>query len=102
MDFDRARIAIRRARVRNQLTTPKSGRGRNVAMTTALAEALFDLLAERRREAPTRGRRETPECRRERSGFLERETGVEPATLGLGSRCSTTELLPLGFVPIYR
>jgi integrase len=24
----------------------------------------------------------------------ERETGVEPATLGLGSRCSTTELLP--------
>jgi len=25
----------------------------------------------------------------------ERETGVEPATLGLGSRCSTTELLPL-------
>jgi hypothetical protein len=27
---------------------------------------------------------------------LERETGFEPATFGLGSHCSTTELLPLG------
>jgi hypothetical protein len=26
---------------------------------------------------------------------LERETGIEPATTGLGSRCSTIELLPL-------
>ena len=26
---------------------------------------------------------------------LERETGIEPATNGLGSRDSTTELLPL-------
>ena len=26
--------------------------------------------------------------------LLERETGVEPAALGLGSRCSTTELFP--------
>ena len=26
--------------------------------------------------------------------FLERETGIEPATNGLGSRDSTTELLP--------
>jgi hypothetical protein len=25
---------------------------------------------------------------------LERETGIEPATSGLGSRCSTIELLP--------
>ena len=25
---------------------------------------------------------------------LERETGIEPATLCLGSKCSTTELLP--------
>ena len=24
----------------------------------------------------------------------ERQTGFEPATLGLGSQCSTTELLP--------
>jgi hypothetical protein len=27
--------------------------------------------------------------------WLERETGIEPATNGLGSRDSTTELLPL-------
>jgi hypothetical protein len=27
--------------------------------------------------------------------FLERETGIEPATNGLGSRYSTIELLPL-------
>ena len=27
--------------------------------------------------------------------ILERETGIEPATPGLGSRCSTIELLPL-------
>jgi len=27
---------------------------------------------------------------------LERETGIEPATNGLGSRYSTIELLPLG------
>ncbi len=26
---------------------------------------------------------------------MERETGLEPATFGLGSHCSTTELLPL-------
>lgn len=26
--------------------------------------------------------------------FLEREKGFEPSTPGLGSRCSTTELLP--------
>ena len=28
-------------------------------------------------------------------GVLERETGIEPATLCLEGRCSTTELLPL-------
>ena len=27
--------------------------------------------------------------------IVERETGIEPATTGLGSRCSTIELLPL-------
>lgn len=26
---------------------------------------------------------------------MERETGIEPATLGLGSQCSTIELLAL-------
>ncbi len=32
----------------------------------------------------------------EGGGLLERETGLEPATLALARRCSTTELLPLG------
>ena len=31
---------------------------------------------------------------------MERETGIEPATNGLGSRDSTTELLPLSTVII--
>ena len=31
---------------------------------------------------------------------LERETGLEPATLALARRCSTTELLPLGSIPV--
>ena len=31
-----------------------------------------------------------------RRRFLERETGIEPATNGLGSRYSTIELLPPG------
>ena len=34
--------------------------------------------------------------------YLERETGIEPATLCLEGRCSTTELLPLDFVSSYR
>jgi hypothetical protein len=32
---------------------------------------------------------------REKREKLERETGIEPATNGLGSRYSTIELLPL-------
>ena len=31
-------------------------------------------------------------------GDLERETGLEPATLALARRCSTTELLPLKYL----
>ena len=31
---------------------------------------------------------------------MERETGIEPATNGLGSRDSTTELLPLSVVDL--
>ena len=31
---------------------------------------------------------------------MERETGFEPATFCLGSRYSTTELLPLGIVVV--
>ena len=39
-------------------------------------------------ETPSRPGRELP-------ARLERETGIEPATNGLGSRYSTIELLPL-------
>ena len=38
-------------------------------------------------------KRETPRCAKTRIP-LERETGIEPATNGLGSRYSTIELLP--------
>ena len=37
--------------------------------------------------------------------IMERETGIEPATLCLEGRCSTTELLPLAVNyndPVYR
>jgi integrase len=44
VDFDRRAVAIRRQITMRQVTTPKSGRGRTVAMTEALAEELFDLL----------------------------------------------------------
>src|SRR5215469_7799899 len=33
------------------------------------------------------------------NGFLERETGIEPATFSLARRCSTTEPLPLDCEP---
>jgi hypothetical protein len=34
-------------------------------------------------------------CKKNILEIVERETGIEPATTGLGSRCSTIELLPL-------
>jgi hypothetical protein len=39
----------------------------------------------------------TPARQRNRR-YLERETGLEPATLALARRCSTTELLPLNYL----
>jgi len=65
VDFARGRIVIRRAVTSRELTTPKSGKGRMVAMPPALAAELFDLLALREREAKadgvTRLGREVPE-----------------------------------------
>jgi len=46
-------------------------------------------------EPNTEGTNAPDATARGRSEILERETGVEPATLGLGSRCSTAELLAL-------
>jgi integrase len=55
VDFARGRIAIRRAVVAGEWTTPKSGKARSVAMPAALASELFDLLSQRRVEAIRRG-----------------------------------------------
>jgi integrase len=61
VDFDAHRVHIRRAIVQGAVTTPKSGRGRLVAMPPGLASALFDLLAERRSHALKWGWRAVPE-----------------------------------------
>jgi hypothetical protein len=47
--------------VKGSITTPKSGRGRHVAMAPALASLLLDVLAVRRREVLAYGWPETPE-----------------------------------------
>jgi integrase len=61
VDFDGAILSIRRAVTSQGMSTPKSGKARRVPMTPALAETLFDLLGERRREALSRGWVEAPE-----------------------------------------
>jgi len=60
VDFDNRRIAVRRSVTMRGLTTPKSGKAREVVMSDALASALFDLRAERHRECLARGWREIP------------------------------------------
>ena len=60
VDFDRGRIGIRRALTKGVLVTPKSGKGRTIAMAPTLASALFDLLAQRRVQALHRGWSEVP------------------------------------------
>ncbi len=60
IDFERGRISIRRSITSAGLSTPKSGSGRSVGMTTSLAEELFDLLAHRRGEQLSRGWPEIP------------------------------------------
>lgn len=61
VNFDARRINIRRAITARQVTTPKNGKGRVVAMTEGLTEVLFNLLAERRREGLARGWPDIPE-----------------------------------------
>ncbi len=61
IDFNSCTIRIRRSITRGEVTTPKSGRGRTVAMSPSLASELFDLLAIRRREALARGWPEVPQ-----------------------------------------
>lgn len=51
VDFERCRVTIRRAIVRGQPTTPKSGKSRTIAIPPGLASALLDVLGERRKQA---------------------------------------------------
>ena len=60
VDFTSRRISIRRAITSGTVTTPKNGRARTVPMPLALAEALLELLGERRRESLARGWPEVP------------------------------------------
>ena len=60
VDFERCALHVRRAIVRGRETSPKSGRGRSVAMPAGLASMLLDLLATRSREALAHGWPETP------------------------------------------
>jgi integrase len=84
VDFERRRVHVRRAYVKGSITTPKSGRGRYVAMAPALASLLVDVLATRRREALGLGWPE-PERRPHRPGQLraQLETG-SPTGAGAG------------------
>jgi len=61
VDFEQRRIHVRRAYVLGQVTSPKSGRGRYVAMPVGLGSLLLDLLAQRRRECLARGWSDVPE-----------------------------------------
>ena len=61
VNFDDSRILVRRALVRGELGTPKSGRARFVVMSPALADVLSDLFAERHRGTLSGKWKETPE-----------------------------------------
>jgi integrase len=50
VDWQSSRVSIRRSISRGQLSPPKSGKARSIALSPALAEILDDLLTERRRE----------------------------------------------------
>ncbi len=96
VDFEARRIAIRRAISSGELTTPKSGRGRQIAMPAGLASRLFDLLAERRKEALQRGWREAPEwvfC--SRAGTALDERNLERAWFRVRRRAQKEGVRPL-------
>ncbi len=61
VDFSRGVIHVRRSLVHGQLTTPKSGRARDVVLAPRLAAIYFDVLAARQTEALAFGWREAPE-----------------------------------------
>src|SRR5262249_2785663 len=95
---DNGRIAIRRALVSGALTTPKSGKGRSIAMAPGLADCLSDLFVERRR-ATLEGRwPEVPEwvfCS-ETGGLLEGRN-LDRAWFRIRRRAQALEVRPLKF-----
>jgi len=60
IDFENSRISIQRAIVVGELTTPKSGKSRQIVMSEGLAKLLFDHLGVQRRRALARGWPQTP------------------------------------------
>ncbi len=61
IDLGGSVLTVRRSITTAGLSTPKSGKPRRVALPASLAEMLFDLLADRRRECLARGWPEVPE-----------------------------------------
>ncbi len=61
VDFEDARLLIRRSLVRGRFGTPKSGKARSVVLSRPLTVVLSDLLAERRRACLSRGWAEVPD-----------------------------------------
>jgi len=60
VDFEQHELAITRAWVRSEVTTPKTGKSRRVLMPPMLAELLLDVLGERRRECLANGWKQVP------------------------------------------
>jgi integrase len=61
LDFNGGFIEVRRAYSRGRLTSPKSGKGRRVDMSSGLAENLKQYLTVRKRKALKNGWEEPPE-----------------------------------------
>jgi integrase len=61
IDLDAGYLTIRRSITLGGISTPKSGKARRIRLSPALAETLFDLLGERRRQCIAKGWREVPE-----------------------------------------
>jgi len=61
IDFRGGFIEVRRAHVKGQITTPKSGKSRRVDLSRQLAEILRVLVVDRKREALAKGWGELPE-----------------------------------------
>ena len=96
VDFERGRIHVRRAIVRGQPTTPKSGKGRMVALSPGVASDLLDLLARRRRECLACRWSEVPEwvfCS-ESGGTLD-ERNVERSWARIRRRAQKLGVRPL-------